>query len=68
MNAAQGFIEGKPIVIGPTGAYWAVTESADPDLGHLWMGVEVDKIGSRFIPKRPVYGRLLRAADCTVIR
>lgn len=61
-------IEGKPIVIGPDGRYWAVRDFAEPDLRHLWYGIEVLKTGSGLELKRPVDGRLLRAAQYTVVQ
>jgi hypothetical protein len=46
---------------------YSVRETGDPDLAHVWIGVEVKKVRGAYVPKAKARTELVRKAATRIV-
>lgn len=47
--------------------FYRVTETGNPDLAHVWMGVEVKRVRGQFVDKKNARQELVRKAATRIV-
>ena len=55
------------IIQETNGTFCQVRETGNPDLAHVWFGVEVKKVAGGFAPKKNAKERLVRKEAARVV-